>query len=621
MATLKSNITSVSPNTYSTATITESSRSGTSVKLNISLSTNLRYSSSYLGSGYVLTGRVIAYGVTKNITIKSSSASWSGNSAHTNTTTMSITVPANVTSISLSYQLRESGGQTANGNTATATLNLSKVLATATSATNFTDTTNPTIQFSNPGNFWLYPYINLWTSSGGTQLGSTIRPNGMSSSGAKISSPYTWNLTEAQRNQIRDWLGSRPNAYATVGINTMSGTSSLGSSSKSVTLTNVLEFPTFENYEYADINPNTLAITGNDPSKIVKGYSTLQVSIPVVDKATAHKGATMSHYLINGERVEYSDLEDISKDFLNWNGSTNTTEVQAVDSRGLATLLTKNLIIADYTPLQVGSISLARDGNVSKETRLAYNGSGKYLLPNNTQNTITATYQFKKTSDSTYTVGTTNINPSVSNDGTFSFPIGNNVGYIAGDLGAEGFSIDDSFNLIVTVSDVLSSIQYTTNLNSGIPAIAVKGNNIALHSGYDEENEANIQLNGKVSLNGQEVLASYILYEDESGSNGTITLNDNTVNYKYLEVLFKSNDNACSSVKIYNPYGKVVTLFTAWAGSNIPRAYWKIRVIKILGRSIENFNDNTYLEMANNTGNNTLTKANNVYITRVIGYK
>ncbi len=497
-----------------------------------------------------------------------------------------------------------------------------KRLATVTSATNFTDTTNPTIQFTNPANFPLYPYINLWTSSGGTQLGSTIRPNGMSSSGAKISSPYTWNLTEAQRNQIRDWLGSRPNAYATVGVNTMNGTSSLGSSSKGVTLTNVLEFPTFENYEYADINPNTLAITGNDPSKIVKGYSTLQVSIPVVDKATAHKGATMSHYLINGERVEYSDLEDISKDFLNWNGSTNTLEVQAVDSRGLATLLPKDLIIADYTPLQAGSISLARDGNVSKETRLSYNGSGKYLLPNNTQNTITATYQFKKTNDSTYTTGTTNINPSVSNDDTFSFPIGNNVGYIAGDLGAEGFSIDDSFNLIVTVSDVLSSVQYTTTLNSGIPAIAVKGNNIAFHGGYDEDNDANIQLNGKASLNGGKIYGEYVLYHNGDGDNGTITLSDSAENYAYIEIFYRTNDWDYDSTKVYSANGKRANLFAVRAQNATPRVYQKTRTVYINGTTISTYNSVTYAEFINNNNSaGALTATNNIWIVRVVGYK
>ena len=43
--------------------------------------------------------------------------------------------------------------------------------ATATSATDFTDTTNPRLNFSNPGNFKLSPYLNFYTdTSASTRL-------------------------------------------------------------------------------------------------------------------------------------------------------------------------------------------------------------------------------------------------------------------------------------------------------------------------------------------------------------------------------------------------------------------------------------------------------------------
>ena len=263
MASLQSSITSFSPNIYSTATITEKSRSGTSVVLNISIETHLRYSSSYLGSGYVISGVVTANGSTKTLTLKSSSATWSGTTEHTTTSTMTITVPASTTSITVKYQAKVSGnGESGNGNTPSATLTLSKVLATVTAVTSFTDTTNPTVTFSNPGNFKLYPYINLWTAqSGGTQIGTTIRPSGMSSTGANISSPYTWSLTDAQRNTIRDWMGTRTTAYATIGVNTYDGSTSLGASSKGATFTNVLEPPTFTDFSYQDVNSSTTEMT------------------------------------------------------------------------------------------------------------------------------------------------------------------------------------------------------------------------------------------------------------------------------------------------------------------------------------------------------------------------
>ena len=491
MASIKVSMTNFSPNIYSTANVTQASRNGTSVKLNISISTNLRYSSSYLGSGYVLTGRVTAYGKNHDVTIKKSSATWSGTSAHTNTATMSLTVPANITSITIGYRLSVSGSESASATGSNTTLTLSKVLATVTAVNNFTDTTNPILTFSNPGGFWLKPYLIFYASQGGTRLTSLI-PNGMTDKGASISSPYTWNLTEEQRNQIRNALGNRTTAYVLHGADTMSGSTILGSSNKGCNFTNVLSPPTFVDFEYEDINVNTTSITG-DSSKIILGYSTLQITISGDNKAIANKGATMSYYLVNGVQYTYSDNVVITLE--NWN--TNTITVTAVDSRGVpSTPVTKTLTVAEYTPLEKGNATLSRDGNVSEETNLSYDGNMTKTLPNGNANTLNTTYQYKKTSDSTYTTGTTDITPIIDNDGNFNLEK-----YIVGDI-VEGFSINDSFNVIVTISDVLSEIQYSLTLNSGIPAIAVKGNNIAFHGGYDEQNDANIQLNGKVNVDG-----------------------------------------------------------------------------------------------------------------------
>lgn len=497
---ISANGATTSPYMYSTATVSEKSRSGTNVTLNVSIVSHLQYSSSHIGSGYVYKGTVTAYGTTKTITLKSSNESWSGSGNHTINTTMSITVPANITEITIGYKCAVSGYESKTVTGTNRTLTLSKVLATATSVTDFTDTTNPTIYFNNPGNFWLYPYINLWTNNGGTQIGTIIRPSDMSSYGADITSPYTWNLTEEQRNQIRDWLGTRSSVYATVGINTMSGTTGLGSSAKWATLTNVLAPPTFNDFEYEDINTNTTSIT-EDSSKIILGYSTLQITIGGNNKAIANKGASMSYYLVNGVQYTYSDNVVITLE--KWNNSTIT--ITAVDSRGNATSVTKTLTVAEYKPLEKGDATLVRDGNVSKETKLNYSGKATKTLPNGNANTINATYQYKKTSDTTYTTGTTNIAPSIDNDGNFDFD-----DYIVGDI-VEGFSINDSFNIIITISDVLSSIQYNLTLNSGIPAIAVKENNIAIHGAYDVS-LGGTQIYGDLFHNGEPIgeIDSYV---------------------------------------------------------------------------------------------------------------
>lgn len=396
------------------------------------------------------------------------------------------------------------GTVTASGTKALTTI---QRLATATAVTAFSDTTNPTITFTNPANFNVRPYIMLFTSaSGGTKIGSNIYPTDIPSPGTTLSSPYTWNLTETQRNDIRNWMGNRTSAYTLIGVDTYNGSTWIGNSSKGTTFTNDIEPPTFTDFSYIDSNSSTASVTG-DNSKIILGYSTLQITISGNNKAIANKGATMSYYLVNGVQYPYSDNVVITIE--NWNNSS--VEVTAVDSRGISTKVTKQLTIANYTPLSKGSITLERDGNISEETTLSYDGSGTKILPNGNNNTITATYQYKQTDSDTYTTGVTTINPTIDNNGSFNFS-----GYIKGDTN-DGFDINNSYNIIVEVSDVLSSIQYSGTINSGIPALAIKGNNVAIHGEYDES-LGGTQFNGDVYVNGNLLSFADIVIETGTSS-------------------------------------------------------------------------------------------------------
>jgi hypothetical protein len=194
--------------------------------------------------------------------------------------------------------------------------------------------------------------------------------------------------------------------------------------------------------------------------------------------------------------VQYPYSDNFTITIEGWNQPE--VSVIAVDSRGISTTVTKTLTLATYTPLEKGSSSATRVGNISETTELQYNGTAIKTLPNGNNNTITATYQYKKTSDNTYTTGTSTITPTIDNDGNFSF-----AGYIAGDL-STGFGVDDSYNILVTLQDVLSTITYSFILNSGIPAMAVKGNNVAIHGVYDEI-LGGTQLNGDLFWNGNPI--------------------------------------------------------------------------------------------------------------------
>ena len=117
---------------------------------------------------------------------------------------------------------------------------------------------------------------------------------------------------------------------------------------------------------------------------------------------------------------------------------------------------------------------------------------------------------------------------------------------------------------------------------------------------------------------GNEILNENVLYNNESGSNGTIALSETAKNFKYIEIIFRDNDNTYSSVRVYNPDGKFVDISTIerW-GTTL---YIKQKRITISGNKITNGNTTeasftTAPKIAINT------TANNIYITRVVGYR
>ncbi len=364
--------------------------------------------------------------------------------------------------------------------------------ATITSGTDFTDETNPTINFSNPGNFNLEPYINFWKN--GTLVLSIKR------SIAKYSSPYKWNLTDNERNSIREFMSSENSWNCTEGLNTYNGSTSLGYHSVVKKCTIVNASPIFEDFNYEDINTRTLALTNNS-QVIVKGYSTLQATIPTNYKAAAQKYATMSKYKLDNFEANYSSSEAVTLPEIA-NYSKDTITVQAIDSRGNSTAKTYTLDGTDfvnYDSLTKGNITLTRSNNgVGELVTLTYNGTWWNDNFGVVQNNISATYKYKKTNDTNWSTGVTTINP-VSDGNSYSY-----TGQIAGDTEQHGFEVDDSYDIEVIVEDSLSTVTFSAILGAGKPAIAVYRNKVALGDKYDTS-LGGIQLWGDVYVNGNRI--------------------------------------------------------------------------------------------------------------------
>lgn len=107
------------------------------------------------------------------------------------------------------------------------------------------------------------------------------------------------------------------------------------------------------------------------------------------------------------------------------------------------------------------------------------------------------------------------------------------------------------------------------------------------------------------------------LYNNATGSNGTITLSSSAANYNHMRIYYKhSSDNTYSSVDVYSPNGKIVLLPIVEATTS---AAWIVgRAVTISGTSISTAS-NWYGEQNTTTGA-SYNHTNYVNIIRVEGW-
>ena len=110
------------------------------------------------------------------------------------------------------------------------------------------------------------------------------------------------------------------------------------------------------------------------------------------------------------------------------------------------------------------------------------------------------------------------------------------------------------------------------------------------------------------------------LYDNSSGTTGTVTLSETAANFDYLEIFFKNSYNFCSSVKISAPDGKIALLEAVHVHSSASgTATAETRTVNINGTTITTTGEDSYGKWWSH-GNN-IGIDNHIHITRVIGYK
>lgn len=358
-------------------------------------------------------------------------------------------------------------------------------LATVTSGMDFNDEQNPTISFNNPANYQVAPYLNFKLND--VTVVSIVREKG------EYTSPYTWELTETERTQIRTALREANSCVVTEGVDTWNGNTKLGYNAVIKTFSIVNANPIFTNFSFRDINSTITALTGNNQT-IVKNYSNVKVEMFENDLAIPQKNTTINNYVFTCGNDSASvtwhgdDYESITINKV----KSGVFNVYAVDDRSNSTLVTKFATnVIEYTELVKGNISVARQTGTSEETILTLDGQINLVNFGSVTNSIKTAKTRYKQSDSNTWSNYSNITLTVDSNGNFSF---NDL--IQGDT-TLGFDEANSYNIEVVISDELSTITYTANLGSAIPNIALHKDGVGIMGKYDPLVGGDLQVRGK----------------------------------------------------------------------------------------------------------------------------
>lgn len=286
-------------------------------------------------------------------------------------------------------------------NSYTGSISLTKIprQANLTSAPDFNDEANPTINYSNPaGNS--VGSLDACISLTGARDDIGYRAV------SKTGSSYTFNLTEAERNVLRGACPNSNSLSVKFYLRTIiSGNTYYSTINKTMTIVNGT--PTFSasNISYKDSNSTTVAVTGNN-QKLVQSLSNL---LATITSATAKKSASISKYeaTINGVTKTITSAGNI--DFGVINSANNLTlSVKVTDSRGNTVTASKTVTFLAWV-LPTAIISLKRKNNYEDQSYLTVNATYSSV---DSKNSVTIKYQYKKTTESSYTSLTTINNGS-----------------------------------------------------------------------------------------------------------------------------------------------------------------------------------------------------------------
>lgn len=343
--------------------------------------------------------------------------------------------------------------------------------ATLTSAPNFNDTQNPTITYSNPAGNSVTRLQACISLTGATD---NIRYRDI----PKTGSSYTFPLTEAERNVLRQATPNSNNLNVIFFVATTIGGVTYYSTINR-TLTIVSANPTIGGITYQDTKSQTTGITGNNQI-IIQNNSTLQFTFSTLSAlkyATLKSVAVTLNGVTKSANLSGSSASSSTINFGTVNIAQNiNASIVVTDSRGNKSTYSKAITVWAWS-LPSAIITCQRENNFYDETNINVNADYSSL---NGQNQITIQYQYKKTTDSTYSQAQT-----LQDDVTTQFSIDNEY----------------AWNIKVTITDLLGTTTYNLFIDKGIPIVYFDRLNNSTGFNCFPKKQKSVEINGQDVMN------------------------------------------------------------------------------------------------------------------------
>lgn len=225
--------------------------------------------------------------------------------------------------------------------------------------------------------------------------------------------------------------------------------------------------PIFTDFEYEDIN----SVSANLSDDIILGYSTLKVNISTKNSAISQKYSDVVSYLIENIQKDYSSTENVCVEIPNYN--KNNITVIAYDSRQNYTSIIKEIPVVSYKKLTADERkkTYSRENNVGSQVTIEFGGTWWNDNFGKQNNSLSATYKYSIAGKNTWVDGGEISLTTNENEYLFS-------GAIKGDADDNGFNLENSYDVVVIVSDKLDSVSFTYQIIAGEPAMKIKGNKV-----------------------------------------------------------------------------------------------------------------------------------------------